>query len=87
MSYLSSYREQQHYEGVSSIPPFNVCVPTSPQPRVLSSYTPSLEIDFTPLAHFLTEIGSSQIAALRSCPRSRSLEPFAIVHPLSIPDF
>ena len=59
MSYLSSYREQQHYEGTSSIPPFDVCVPTSPQPRVPSSYTPSLEID---LRHWRI---SSQISGLR----------------------
>lgn len=87
MSYLSSYREQQHYEGTSSIPPFDVCVPTSPQPRVLSSYTPSLEIDFTPRARFLAETGSLQIAALRSCPIPPFLEPFATFHPRSIPDF
>jgi hypothetical protein len=37
MSYLSSYKE--HYEGTNSIPPFEVCVPTSPQPRVLSLHT------------------------------------------------
>lgn len=61
MSYLSSYREQPHYEGTSSIPPFDVCVPTSPQPRVLFSYTPCLEIDFTPHAHFLTETMSLSI--------------------------
>jgi len=40
MSYLSGYREQQHYESASSIPPFDVCVSTSRQPRVLSSFTP-----------------------------------------------
>ncbi len=46
MSFLSSYKDTQHYEGTSSIPPFELCVATSPQPRVLlvSLHTP------TPLA-------------------------------------
>jgi hypothetical protein len=40
MSYLSSYREQQNYENANSIPPIDVCVSTSPQPRVPSSSPP-----------------------------------------------
>jgi len=35
MSYLSSYREQQHYEGISSIPPFDV--PTAPTDAELAT--------------------------------------------------
>ena len=52
MSYLSSYKDTQNYEGTSSIPLFEVCVSTSPQPRVISLHTPCLEID-TPHARFL----------------------------------
>jgi hypothetical protein len=33
MSYLSGYREQQSYENANSIPPFDVCVSSSPLPR------------------------------------------------------
>jgi hypothetical protein len=85
MSYLSSYREQQHYEGTSSIPPFDVCVPTSPQPRVLSSYTLALE---SMLRHMRisSETVSSQIDALGSCP-TPFLDPFTVFHPLSILGF
>jgi hypothetical protein len=42
MSYYSGYREpyrDQHHENASSIPPLEVCVPTSPHPRVFSSST------------------------------------------------
>jgi hypothetical protein len=53
MSYLSSFKDTQHYEGTSSIPPFEVCVPTSPQPRVLSLHAFLHGIGFTPHALFL----------------------------------
>lgn len=78
MSYLSGYREQQPYENASSIPPFDVCVLTSPQPRVPSSSTPSI------LRHL-------HISSQRPCylhpdhVASPFLEPFAVSHSLSIP--
>jgi hypothetical protein len=43
MSYLSGYREHQHYENASSIPPFDVYVSTSPLPRVPFFFPPPLQ--------------------------------------------
>ena len=51
MSYYSGYREP-HHENASSIPPLEVCVPTSPHPRVFYSST---YLVFVPHAHFLAE--------------------------------
>ena len=51
MSYFSGYRES-HHENASSIPPLEVCVSTSPHPRVFSSSVHSV---FVPPAHFLAE--------------------------------
>ena len=86
MSYLSSYKDTQHYEGTSSIPPFEVCVPTSPQPRVLSLRT---FLHTLPHAHFLIphkdRVFTDRCTRIMSTPLR---EPFAILHhPLSIPDF
>ena len=51
MSYYSGYREP-HHENASSIPPLEVCVPTSPHPRVFYSSTHRV---FVPHAPFLAE--------------------------------
>lgn len=51
MSYYSGYRDT-HHENASSIPPLEVCVPTSPHPRVFSSSTHPVVV---PHAHFLAE--------------------------------
>ena len=62
MSYLSSYKDIQHYEGTSSIPPFEVCVPSSPKPRVLSLHTflhTMLGIRHMLISSFLTKTVSS----------------------------
>jgi hypothetical protein len=48
MSYSNGYSEQQRYENSSSIPPFELCVPTSPQPRVLSFPTPCIVFHVAP---------------------------------------
>ena len=53
-SYYSGYRDP-YPENASSIPPLEVCVPTSPHPRVFSSSTHSV---FVPPAHFLAETDS-----------------------------
>lgn len=80
MSYLSSFKDTQHYEGTGSIPPFEMCVPTSPQPRVLSLHTLLGNWFYCHMltSSFPTKTMFSQIAALRSCPT-----PLFVNHSLS----
>jgi hypothetical protein len=93
MSYLSSFKDTQHYEGTSSIPPFEMCVPTSPPPRALSLHTllhPLLGNRSYATRSFLVphkdRVFTDSCTQIMSHPSFR--EPFAILHHrLSIPDF
>jgi hypothetical protein len=56
MNRLSGQGEKQHYENASSIPPVELCVPTSPRPRVLLFPTPLCIVFHVAPAQFLAKI-------------------------------